>query len=90
MNRLMAVGGKVLARTLDDNRRSALHFAAALGKADLVRALVHNGADVDLGDKEGARYLFFRCFGGGFIIPEMRIWPPPLLPRAVSWVVAGA
>lgn len=50
---MMAGGGKVLARTLDENRRSALHFAAALGKADLVRALVHEGADVDLGDKEG-------------------------------------
>jgi signal recognition particle protein len=55
LNRMMAVGGKVLARTLDENRRSALHFAAALGKVDLVRALVHNGADVDLGDKEGER-----------------------------------
>lgn len=53
MLKMMGGGGKVLARTLDENRRSALHFAAALGKADLVRALVHYGADVDLGDKDG-------------------------------------
>ncbi len=53
LNKMLASGGKVLARTLDENRRSALHFAAALGKVDLVRNLVHNGAEVDLGDKDG-------------------------------------
>lgn len=50
---MMAGGGKVLARTIDENRRCALHFAAALGKAELVEALVRSGADVDLGDKDG-------------------------------------
>ena len=46
-------GGAVLSRTLNEDRRSALHFAAALGKADLVRRLIREGAEVDLGDKEG-------------------------------------
>jgi ankyrin repeat protein len=35
-------------------RRSALHFAAAMGKAPLVERLLKAGAEVDLGDKEGA------------------------------------
>jgi signal recognition particle protein len=48
-------GGPVLARTVDDGRRSALHFAAALGRADLVRRLLGEGAQVDLADKEGER-----------------------------------
>jgi len=46
-------GGPVLARTVDDSRRSALHFAAALGRVNLVRALLAVGAEVDLADKEG-------------------------------------
>ncbi len=34
--------------------RSALHFAAALGKVDCVRLLLEAGADPNLQDKEGA------------------------------------
>lgn len=46
-------GGPVLAKTVDDARRSALHFAAALGRAELVKRLLDQGAEVDLADKEG-------------------------------------
>ena len=63
---MMEGGGKVLACTIDDNRRSALHFAAALGKADLIKALVHYGAAVDLGDKDGVlrRAWYANSFAG--------------------------
>jgi signal recognition particle protein len=50
---MLAVGGPVLARTVDENRRTALHFAAALNKAELVQRLLAAGAEVDLADKEG-------------------------------------
>jgi signal recognition particle protein len=50
---MLAVGGPVLARTVDDSRRTALHFAAALNKAELVQRLLAAGAEVDLADKEG-------------------------------------
>ena len=53
INEMVSVGGPVLARTIDDGRRSALHFAAALGKADLVTRLLQVGAEVDLADKDG-------------------------------------
>ena len=38
---------------VDENRRSALHFAAAMGKAALVERLLKAGGEVDLADKEG-------------------------------------
>jgi len=50
---MLAVGGPVLARTVDESRRTALHFAAALNKAELVQRLLAAGAEVDLADKEG-------------------------------------
>ena len=50
---MLAIGGPVLARTVDDSRRTALHFAAALNKAELVQRLLDAGAEVDLADKEG-------------------------------------
>lgn len=50
---MLAVGGPVLARTVDDGRRTALHFAAALGKAQLVEKLLAAGGEVDLADKDG-------------------------------------
>lgn len=53
INEMMDGGGEVLSRTLNPDRRSALHFAAALGKAALVQRLIKSGAEVDLGDKEG-------------------------------------
>ena len=45
--------GSVLAQVVDENRRSALHFVAALGNADAVRLLVAAGADPDAQDKDG-------------------------------------
>jgi signal recognition particle protein len=53
IDEMLAVGGPVLARTVDENRRTALHFAAALGRAALVSRLLSAGAEVDLSDKEG-------------------------------------
>ena len=50
---MLDVGGEVLARTVDENRRSALHFSAALGKPALVQSLAGAGAEVDLADREG-------------------------------------
>lgn len=38
---------------VDENRRSAVHFAAAMGKAQLVQRLLAAGGEVDLADKEG-------------------------------------
>ncbi len=34
--------------------RSALHFSAALGNVKITQMLCQAGADVDLGDKDGA------------------------------------
>lgn len=53
INIMMDGGALVLARTVDENRRSALHFAAGLGKAPLCQKLLQAGAEVNLGDKEG-------------------------------------
>uniref|UniRef100_A0A1D2AE17 Chromo domain-containing protein n=2 Tax=Auxenochlorella protothecoides TaxID=3075 RepID=A0A1D2AE17_AUXPR len=50
---MMKADGKVLARTLDEERHSALHFAAARGKPELVKALVQAGAEVNLPDRAG-------------------------------------
>jgi signal recognition particle 43 kDa protein len=50
---MMEVGGTVLARTVDENYRTAMFFAAALGKAELVDRLVKEGAEVNMADKEG-------------------------------------
>lgn len=53
VSEMLGSGGSVLSRTLNEERRSALHFAAALGKAELVKKLIREGAEVDLGDIEG-------------------------------------
>ena len=53
MGKMLEGGGPVLARTVDEARRSALHFAAALNRPALVRRLLAEGAEVDLADKEG-------------------------------------
>lgn len=54
VTRKMLGGGKdVLANVVDENRRSALHFAAALGNVEITKYLIDAGADIDLQDKEG-------------------------------------
>lgn len=48
-------GGPTLARTVEEGRRSALHYAAALGRVEVVKRLLAEGAEVDLADKDGER-----------------------------------
>lgn len=40
-------------QVVEENRRSALHFAAALGNEDMARLLLEAGADPNLQDREG-------------------------------------
>jgi len=44
---------RVLSQVVDDNRRSALHFVAAIGSAKCCQLLIDAGADVNLQDREG-------------------------------------
>uniref|UniRef100_A0A061QSE4 Signal recognition particle 43 kDa protein n=1 Tax=Tetraselmis sp. GSL018 TaxID=582737 RepID=A0A061QSE4_9CHLO len=53
MKEMLQGGKKLLANTLDANRRCALHFTAAIGNADCTRLLLEYGADVNAADKEG-------------------------------------
>ena len=53
LTEMLAGGREVLSAVVDGDRRSGLHFAAALGNLDMTRLLVEAGADVDLQDKEG-------------------------------------
>lgn len=51
--KLLEGGGATLARSVDENGRSALHFAAGLGKVTMSRMLCEAGAEVDGQDKDG-------------------------------------
>lgn len=53
MHTMLSKGAKLLATTVDENRRSGLHFTAAIGNAECTRMLCEAGADIDLGDKQG-------------------------------------
>ncbi|KAL3161794.1 Signal recognition particle 43 kDa protein, chloroplastic [Trebouxia sp. C0009 RCD-2024] len=53
MQTLLSKSAKLLATTVDENRRSGLHFTAAVGNAECTRMLCEAGADIDLGDKQG-------------------------------------
>jgi hypothetical protein len=97
VDKLMDGGGATLARTVDAERRSALHFAAALGRAPLARRLLAKGADANLADKDGA--LCFELLADaaaarskarrarGAASPEIRAQThrPPLLNRAAGY-----
>ena len=50
---LIHYGGDVLAHVFDENGRTALHFCAARGHADLCRLLLDHGADPNFPDKDG-------------------------------------
>lgn len=51
---LLEGGGRVLAAAVNEEGRSALHFAAALGKVGATRMLCQAGAVVDAQDRDGA------------------------------------
>lgn len=53
MKQMLSNGAKLLATTVDDKRRSGLHFTAAIGNAECTRMLCEAGADIDLGDVQG-------------------------------------
>ncbi|KXZ42883.1 hypothetical protein GPECTOR_113g295 [Gonium pectorale] len=53
MIKMLAGGRELLAAAVDENRRSALHFAAALGSVECTKLLLEAGADPDLQDREG-------------------------------------
>lgn len=46
-------GGAVLSQVIDENGRTALHFCAARGRADLCQLLLDQGADPNFPDKDG-------------------------------------
>jgi hypothetical protein len=51
--RMLGGGRDALAQVVDENRRSALHFVAALGNVKCAQMLIEAGADLDLQDAEG-------------------------------------
>ncbi|CAG9464332.1 unnamed protein product [Pedinophyceae sp. YPF-701] len=53
MKEMLSTGRAVLANTLDLERRTALHFTAAVGSAECTRLLIDAGAEVDVADKDG-------------------------------------
>ena len=53
VRRMLAGGAKVLACSVDDDRRSGLHYAAGKGSAECVALLCAAGAKLDLADKDG-------------------------------------
>eukprot|EP00879_Flechtneria_rotunda_P032310 GHRR01035493.1.p1 GENE.GHRR01035493.1~~GHRR01035493.1.p1 ORF type:complete len:325 (+),score=122.96 GHRR01035493.1:432-1406(+) len=54
-------GRNILSQVVDDNRRSALHFVAAIGNVKSVKLLADAGADINLQDKEGYTPLHMAC-----------------------------
>ncbi|KAL4852722.1 Signal recognition particle protein [Chlorella vulgaris] len=53
VGKMLDVGADVLARTVNEDRRSAVHFFAARGNAEVVQRLLKAGGEVGLADKEG-------------------------------------
>jgi hypothetical protein len=51
--KMLGGGRDVLCQVVDENRRSALHFVAALGNVKCAKMLIEAGADLDLQDNEG-------------------------------------
>ncbi|KAK9845331.1 hypothetical protein WJX81_003616 [Elliptochloris bilobata] len=53
LRKLLASSAPVLAHVVDENRRSALHFAAAIGNLACTKLLIEAGSDLNLGEKDG-------------------------------------
>eukprot|EP00883_Tetradesmus_obliquus_P009178 jgi/Sobl393_1/19957/SZX72903.1 len=49
---MLGYGRDILSQVVDDNRRSALHFVAAIGNVKCIKLLADAGADLNLQDKE--------------------------------------
>lgn len=67
----MLMGGReALVSGVDDDRRSALHYACGTGVVKVVQLLLANGAEVDLRDKEG--YTPLHLASGYMHVPVIR------------------
>ncbi|WZN64812.1 subunit Srp43 of signal recognition particle complex [Chloropicon roscoffensis] len=67
----MLMGGReALVSGVDDDRRSALHYACGTGVVKVVQLLLANGAEVDLRDKEG--YTPLHLASGYMQVPVIR------------------
>ena len=53
LSELLKYSSGVLPLVVDENRRSALHFAAAVGSVPACQLLVEAGANIDLQDNVG-------------------------------------
>ncbi|GMH39684.1 hypothetical protein BSKO_07582 [Bryopsis sp. KO-2023] len=53
LEKLMRGGGDVLAQVCDENGRTGLHFASAVGRTDVAELFLAYGADPNVPDKDG-------------------------------------
>ncbi|CAD7705188.1 unnamed protein product [Ostreobium quekettii] len=71
IGKMLRAGGPTLAKVVDEEGRSALHFAAALGSVDIVRMLLAYDADPNLGDKE--EYTPLHMAAGYLHVPVVQL-----------------
>jgi len=75
---------------MDHTRETALHAAAALGKASAVNLLLLHGADPCLVDAEGENPLHKACRAGHAEVIEGLLQPPETAPCAVGGTCQAA
>ena len=78
------------AGAVDSLGRSALHFAAAYGEVEVVRALLRHGASVQLADRFGATPLHWACLKGHAAVVEVLVGAgADALVRATAGIFKG-